>query len=57
MEAPIVGSATPADRLIDAAVTPSLEVGGDVGGGGGGAFSSSPVPLRAEHSENENKRV
>ena len=53
-----MGSATPADRLIvDAAVTPSLEVGGDVGGGGGGAFSSSPVPLRAEHSENENKRV
>ena len=48
-----MGSATPADRLIvDAAVTPSLEVGGDVGGGGGGAFSSSPVPLRAEHSGN-----
>ena len=50
---PMVLSAT-ADRSIVVAVPSVKEVGGDVGGGGG-TFSSSPVPFRAEHSENRVK--
>ena len=49
---PMVLSAT-ADRSIVAVVPSVEEVGGDVGGGG--TFSSSPVPFRAEHSENRVK--